>query len=158
MTTTDATHPAGLSAGHPPGATADHHEQKHHVCSTQTFLAVLMALFFFTFLTVLVSRFDFGGANMWIAMAVASVKAALVMAVFMHLIWDTTINKIFFLASFTFLGLLFLFIFADLLARSDMEKKHGRVAPLDYTQMQELNQAGTVEQSYQKRRAEAVSK
>ena len=43
MTTTDATHPADLSAGHPPGATADHHEHKHHVCSIQTFVAILLS-------------------------------------------------------------------------------------------------------------------
>ena len=104
---------------------------KHHVCDPKTFMGILAALLVLTFVTVAVSWFDFGGANMWIAMAVSSIKASLVISVFMHMIWDTTINRIFFLSSFLFLGLLFLFAFADLFARGDMEKKHERVAPLD---------------------------
>ncbi len=111
---------------------------KPHVCSVNTFMVILLTLLFLTFITVFVSRFDFGGANMWIAMAVASLKASLVIAVFMHMLWDTTINKIFFISSFLFLGLLFLFTFADLLARADLETRHGRVAPLDPSEMPEF--------------------
>ena len=111
---------------------------KPHVCSSQTFMGILLALLFLTFITVFISRFDFGGANMWLAMAVASLKASLVIAVFMHMLWDTTINKIFFISSFLFLGLLFLFTFADLLARADLETRHGRVAPLNPSEMPEF--------------------
>ena len=85
---------------------------------------------------------------MWIAMAVASVKAALVMAVFMHLIWDTTINKIFFISSFLFLGLLFLFAFADLFARADFEIKHDRPAPLVPQEMGELMKPDSSEKRF----------
>ena len=111
---------------------------KPHVCSSQTFMGILLALLFLTFITVYISRFDFGGANMWLAMAVASLKASLVISVFMHMLWDTTINKIFFISSFLFLGLLFLFTFADLLARSDFETKHGWEAPLIPSEMPEF--------------------
>jgi cytochrome c oxidase subunit 4 len=111
---------------------------KPHVCSSQTFMGILLALLFLTFITVYISRFDFGSANMLLAMAVASVKASLVVAIFMHMLWDTTINKIFFISSFLFLGLLFLFTFADLLARADLETRHGRVAPLDPSEMPEF--------------------
>lgn len=111
---------------------------KPHICSSKTFLGILAALFFLTFITVAVSRFDFGRANMWIAMAVAAVKATLVMTVFMHLLWDTTINKIFFISSFIFLGILFIFTFADLMARADLETRHGRVAPLDSSEVPSL--------------------
>jgi len=111
---------------------------KPHVCSSQTFMGILLTLLFLTFLTVYISRFDFGSANMLLAMAVASVKASLVVAIFMHMLWDTTINKIFFISSFLFLGLLFLFTFADLLARADLETRHGRVAPLDPSEMPEF--------------------
>lgn len=111
---------------------------KPHVCSSQTFMGILLTLLFLTFITVYISRFDFGSANMLIAMAVAAVKASLVVAIFMHMLWDTTINKIFFISSFLFLGLLFLFTFADLLARADLETRHGRVAPLDPSEMPEF--------------------
>jgi caa(3)-type oxidase subunit IV len=112
---------------------------KPHVCSSQTFMGILLTLLFLTFITVYISRFDFGSANMLLAMAVATVKASLVVAIFMHMLWDTTINKIFFISSFLFLGLLFLFIFADLLARADLETRHGRVAPLDPSEMPEFS-------------------
>ncbi len=128
----------------------DHIEEAHdhHVCSTQTFVGILLALLFFTFMTVWVSLYDFGGANLWIAMAIAAVKAALVISVFMHMLWDTTINKLFFLSSFLFLGLLFLFCFADLLARGAMETKHERVAPLPYKEMQEQSYPDSREEKF----------
>jgi len=85
----------------------------HHVSSAAMFRNVLITLLILTIITVAVSRFDFGGANMLIAMAIASVKASLVIAFFMHLKWDTAINKIVFLSSFLFLSLLFLFTLAD---------------------------------------------
>ena len=109
MSATDATHAEHAAGEH------EHHD--HHVCDAKTFAGILVALLFLTFVTVWVSRFDFGSANMLIAMLVAGVKACLVMGVFMHLIWDTAVNKLFFLCSFLFLGLLFLFSFADLTGR-----------------------------------------
>ena len=76
------------------------------------FMTVLVALLFLTFVTVAVAQFDFGSANMLIAMAIAAVKASLVIAFFMHVKWDTAINKIVFLSSFLFLSLLFVFTLA----------------------------------------------
>ena len=89
----------------------------HHVSSSAMFFSVLLALLFLTFITVAVAQFDFGSANMLIAMGIASVKASLVIAFFMHVKWDTAINKIVFLSSFLFLSLLFVFTLADLLTR-----------------------------------------
>lgn len=108
------THNDGHAHGH-----ADHHGHgelqmgHHHVSSTAMFTNVLMILLVLTIVTVAVSRFDFGGANMLIAMGIASVKASLVILFFMHLKWDTAINKITFLCSFVFLSLLFIFTLAD---------------------------------------------
>ena len=56
----------------------------HHVGSTAMFVSVLMALLFLTFITVAVAQFDFGAANMLIAMGIAAMKASLVIAFFMH--------------------------------------------------------------------------
>ncbi|MEZ6036869.1 MAG: cytochrome C oxidase subunit IV family protein [Planctomycetota bacterium] len=85
----------------------------HHVSSSAMFFNVLVALLILTVVTVAVSRFDFGSANMFIAMGIASVKASLVILFFMHVKWDTAINKIVFLSSFLFLSLLFIFTLAD---------------------------------------------
>lgn len=114
----------------------------HHVSSAQMFFNVLMALLVLTVVTVAVSRFDFGGANMLIAMAIASVKASLVMAFFMHLKWDTSINKIVFLSSFLFLSLLFLFTLADQATRRLDHPMHTTKTPVDKAWVQPAPQAG----------------
>ena len=85
----------------------------HHVSTIKSFTNVLITLLILTAITVGTSRIDFGPANMLIAMFIACVKASLVMAFFMHLKWDTAINKITFLSSFLFLSLLFIFTLAD---------------------------------------------
>lgn len=85
----------------------------HHVSSSAMFMNVLLVLLVLTVITVGASRIDFGPANMLIAMLIASVKASLVILFFMHVKWDTAINKIVFLSSFLFLSLLFIFTLAD---------------------------------------------
>ncbi len=108
----------------------------HHICSFQLFAMIFGGLLVLTCLTVLVSRFDFGGFNMIIAMAIASVKAALVMSVFMHMRWDTAANNIAFLSSFLFLGILFLFTMADFATRGDTDpvlaQRSDKMMPADY--------------------------
>jgi cytochrome c oxidase subunit IV len=103
----------------------------HHVSSAAMFFNVLLALLFLTIVTVAASRFDFGSANMLIAMAIASVKASLVIAFFMHVKWDTAINKIVFLSSFLFLSLLFVFTLADLATRRMDHEMHTVKSPVD---------------------------
>ena len=103
----------------------------HHVSSPAMFMSVLLALLFLTFVTVAVAQFDFGSANMLIAMAIASFKASLVILFFMHLKWDTAINKIVFLSSFLFLSLLFIFTLADLFTRRLDNELYPTAAPVD---------------------------
>ena len=103
----------------------------HHVSSSAMFSSVLVALLFLTFITVAVAQFDFGSANMLIAMGIAAVKASLVIAFFMHVKWDTAINKIVFLSSFLFLSLLFVFTLADLFTRRLDNEMHITRSPVD---------------------------
>ena len=83
------------------------------------------------FITVFVSRFDFGSANLLIAMLIASVKASLVIAIFMHVKWDTAINKIVFLSSFLFLALLLIFTLSDQATRGRANPTNKIKAPVD---------------------------
>ena len=103
----------------------------HHVTSTKTFVTVLLALLFLTIITVAASRVDFGSANLLIAMLIASVKAALVIAIFMHVKWDTAINKIVFLSSFLFLSLLLIFTLTDQATRGDADPLRKVKLPVD---------------------------
>ena len=112
-------------AGHGDGA-----HSEHHVASAGLFLRVLIALLILTFITVAASRFNFGSANLLIAMAIAAVKASLVISIFMHLWWDTAMNKIVFLSSFLFLSLLLTFTLADLVTRGMEDPVHRIKAPV----------------------------
>ena len=110
------------------------------------FLNVLLALLTLTIITVAISRVDFGSGNMIIAMVVAAMKASLVIAIFMHLRWDTPTNNIYFLGSFIVLSLLFLFIFADGFARHHLETLHERAAPLE--PVPEYTRPGSLEKKF----------
>ena len=122
------THDAHAHAGaHDPALQTGH----HHVSSAAMFTNVLVALLFLTVITVGASRVDFGSANMLIAMAIASVKASLVIAFFMHVLWDTAVNKIVFLSSFLFLSLLFIFTLADLATRRVDHEIHTTRTPVN---------------------------
>lgn len=103
----------------------------HHVSSTAMFTNVLLTLLVLTVITVAISRIDFGGANMLIAMAIASVKASLVILFFMHMKWDTAINRIVFLSSFLFLALLFVFTLADQGTRRVDHEMHTTKTPVN---------------------------
>ncbi|MBM4062699.1 MAG: hypothetical protein FJ265_16620 [Planctomycetes bacterium] len=104
----------------------------HHVSSAALFAKVLVALLILTAITVGASRIHFGAANMLIAMFLACVKASLVMAFFMHLKWDTAINKIVFFGSFLFLSLLIVFTIADQTTRRMDGKWHVQKSPVQY--------------------------
>ena len=103
----------------------------HHVTSSKTFLNVLLALLVLTVITVAASRVDFGAANLLIAMLIASVKASLVIAIFMHVKWDTAINKIVFLSSFLFLSLLLIFTLSDQATRGMADPLRKVKLPVD---------------------------
>lgn len=76
-------------------------------------LAVFFALTGLTILTVFQASFHLGNWEIWIAMIIASVKAILVMAFFMHMIWDKPFNVIMFLSSFLFVSLFVSFLLMD---------------------------------------------
>lgn len=101
-----------------------------HVSSAGTLMRVLLALLVLTIITVAVSRVDFGGANLFVAMAIAVVKMSLVMTWFMHLKHDTAVNILFILGSFVFLSLLFLFTLADAGTRADTDPSLTQSAPV----------------------------
>lgn len=90
---------------------------EHHLMSFKMHLQVIAALFFLTFVTVWVAQFDFGAFNVVIALGVATVKALLVMAYFMHLKWDSKMNIVIFATSFFFLLLLAAFAVLDIFTR-----------------------------------------
>jgi cytochrome c oxidase subunit 4 len=100
------------------------HDAPHgvgHVVSLKILVNVFLALTLLTIVTVGASYVNFGEFNLIIALAIAVVKASLVVLFFMHLRWDKPFNSIVFVGCLIFVGL---FISLALL---DTGQYHGSV-------------------------------
>jgi cytochrome c oxidase subunit IV len=80
-----------------------------HVMPLRILVAVWVALVVLTGVTVGVTHVDLGGLALWVAMAIATLKASLVALYFMHLRYDRPVNLIIFLGT-----LLFVFLFVGM--------------------------------------------
>ena len=100
------------------------HTESHSHGGPKIYTANLFALLFLTIITVAAASFNFGAANVVIALAIASVKATLVALFFMHLVWDKPINSIIAIAGFLFLGIFLMFDFLDVTTRDHMQPRN----------------------------------
>ena len=76
-------------------------------------LTVFVVLLLLTCLTVYQSQFDLGNMEVWLSLTIATVKAGLVIAFFMHLLWDKPLNMIIILGSLIFVALFLGFTMMD---------------------------------------------
>ncbi|MEO1614855.1 MAG: cytochrome C oxidase subunit IV family protein [Planctomycetota bacterium] len=74
---------------------------------------VFGALTLLTVITVAQASFDLGSFDVLVVMLIATVKAILVGAIFMHLAWDKPFNIFCFLGSFVFVALFIIFTLFD---------------------------------------------
>jgi cytochrome c oxidase subunit 4 len=88
-------------------------------------LGVWAMLLILTALTVAASRVDLGVMNAWIALGIATLKAVLVLLIFMHMIYERPINVI-----VLFTALLFVFLFISFVLM-DTSAYHHELIP-DY--------------------------
>jgi cytochrome c oxidase subunit 4 len=101
-----------------------------HIASNAFYFGIFGALICLTLLTVKVSYYDFGSANIVIALLVATMKASLVAAFFMHLRYDKLFNTIAFLSAFLFLAIFILLTYDDMGYRGRVEPTYGaRINP-----------------------------
>ena len=83
-----------------------------HAIPLKVYFNVLGALLVLTVVTVAAARVDFGSMNTLIALAIASVKAFLVLSYFMHLKYDDKAYWVIF--GVAIFGLLVLYFFTEL--------------------------------------------
>ncbi len=89
-------------------------QNKHnHIVGYGTYLFVWLTLVLFTALTVTIANFDLGGFSIVVAMLIASIKALLVMLIFMHLKFDDRIFRIFVFVAFVTLTIFLVLTFSD---------------------------------------------
>src|SRR5215472_11814355 len=96
-----------------------------HIATTRFYWGIFGALVLLTIATVKVSYYDFGAANTIIAMLIATMKASLVAAFFMHLRHDKLFNTLAFLAAFLFLAIFILLTYDDLGYRARVDNDYG---------------------------------
>jgi cytochrome c oxidase subunit IV len=85
-----------------------HHAEEHglaHVMPVKILVGIWIALMVLTFVTVAVTWVEMGALNLWVAMAIATLKASLVALYFMHLRYDRPINAIVFITALFFVML-----------------------------------------------------
>jgi cytochrome c oxidase subunit 4 len=102
------------SDGH---AQAGHGHHGHHGFAHPSpiwqLLAVFFALLALTVLTVYQSTLDLGNMEIWASLTIATIKAALVILFFMHMIHDKPFNIIMFLGTLVFVALFLGFTLMD---------------------------------------------
>ncbi len=99
------------------------HEEGHgaaHGHGIGRYLIVWAFLIVGTVLTVITGRIDMGAGNIFVALAIASTKATLVILFFMHMIDTPAANRIVFVTSIVFAIVLIVGVFGDLWTRNDM--------------------------------------
>lgn len=94
-----------------------HHDPKHYVTPRRTYFVIFFALMILTAITVWVAFIDLGPLSTPIAMGIAITKASLVLLYFMHLRHSTRVTWVVLVASFLWLGVLFVLTFSDYLSR-----------------------------------------
>lgn len=97
----------------------DHGHDFAHPLPIPLLLAVFAALVGLTILTVAQASFDIGSWDVVVVMVIATMKASLVMAFFMHMAYDKPFNVIIFLASFVFVALFVILTLSDSQGTSD---------------------------------------
>jgi cytochrome c oxidase subunit 4 len=98
---------------------------KEHVTPLQVYLGTAGALFVLTIITVAVSYVHFGAFNLVIAMGIATVKAALVALIFMHLYYDDKLYLTIFVMALLMLSLFIVITLFDTLRRDDIYQQTG---------------------------------
>lgn len=81
------------------------HAHVGHIVPAWLYLVVLLVLLLLTGATVWVTQVDLGAWNVWIALIIATIKAALVALIFMHLAYDRPFVGVVFITTLAFVGL-----------------------------------------------------
>ena len=84
-----------------------------HTAGYGIYILVWLALLTLTALTVAVAGINFGGYSLATALVIASVKAYLVLTIFMHLRSESKTFKVFVLVALLFLSIAIVLLFSD---------------------------------------------
>ncbi|MGK2943365.1 MAG: cytochrome C oxidase subunit IV family protein [Desulfuromonadales bacterium] len=92
-------------------------EEHAHIVSYKTFLIIWFALLILTGITIAVAQYNLGALNIWVALGIATLKAGLVVAVFMHMQYENRLFKLSLLSALAILAIFIGLTFFDVLYR-----------------------------------------
>ena len=92
-----------------------------HISPTWFYVAIFLALVTLTVLTVAQSYVDLGKLNLIVVVAIASMKASLVVTFFMHLKYDNKFNALIFVSCVFFIGVFFTYTMNDTSRRGELD-------------------------------------
>lgn len=93
------------------------HTETHHILSYRKLTLVWLLLLALTAVTVLITRIDLGGFKVAGALAIACVKAGLVIAFFMHMKYENRLLQLLLFVAVVTLAIFIGFTFFDVLYR-----------------------------------------
>ena len=92
-------------------------EEHAHIVPYKTFLMIWIALLILTGVTVWVAQYNLGALNIWVALGIATLKSGLVIAVFMHMKYESLLFKLSLLSALAILAIFIGLTFFDVLYR-----------------------------------------
>jgi cytochrome c oxidase subunit IV len=88
-----------------------------HVVSPKSYIAVFLALLALTATTTAVAFIDLGPWNTVVALGIAVLKATLVVLIFMHIRWSSSLSRVVIAGGLVWLGIMFALTLADFQTR-----------------------------------------
>jgi cytochrome c oxidase subunit 4 len=92
-------------------------EEHAHIVPYKTFMGIWIVLLILTGITVWVAQYNLGPLNIWVALGIATLKSSLVVAVFMHMKYESRLFKISLLSALAILAIFIGLTFFDVLYR-----------------------------------------
>jgi cytochrome c oxidase subunit 4 len=89
----------------------------HHITPVRNYVLVFLALIILTVTTVFVSKLELGEYNFVVAMAIAVIKASLVVWFFMHVNRSSSLTRLFVFAGLFWMAILLVFVLSDYISR-----------------------------------------
>lgn len=107
------------------------HEAHHHIVPIPVYAAIFAALLVLTGVTIAVAYVDLGPFNIYVALAIATFKASLVVLYFMHVKYSSKLVQLAAVTGFLWLGIMLSFTFADIGTRSWQSVQGWAPQPVD---------------------------
>lgn len=91
----------------------NHHEEEHHIVSYAANIKVWIVLLVLTWLTITVAYVNFGNLAVAVALLIATVKAGVVLAYYMHLRFDSKLLTVLLLVTMAVFSSFIILTFFD---------------------------------------------